>query len=406
MAVSTRGWFHCCYNYEMLLNSFDIRTLSLLVAISFALQAITLVTFFILANEYAGIGMAAFGNVVYGSSFGLVIFRDVLTNYQIAAIGLTLNMAGASLLLIGMAHFCGRRVQVWRVISFALFAWIPAIYFGLININIKMRMVFVAFGLSTLLGVTGIDLLRIRNQTYQIGAILTGLPLIIYAAYLIVRLIYAYTARAPQSLLDQNIIQVLFFLLVFICSTLWSSGFILMITQRLRADLHAQARRDALTQISNRLDMQEKLDAEIEHARRGKSAFSILIIDVDYFKSINDHYGHETGDGVLRAVVSCLGKSVRPYDSLGRWGGEEFLVILPETELAGAAEIAERLRHAITSQPLTLAEQSIPVTISVGVATWGVHGQTPRALLNAADRALYLAKESGRNRVILAETAN
>jgi diguanylate cyclase (GGDEF)-like protein len=240
---------------------------------------------------------------------------------------------------------------------------------------------------------------------FKTAATLTGLPLFFYAVFLLIRMIAVLFSPAEQSLLDENWIQILFFLLVFIFGSLWSSGFILMITQRLRYDLYQQARFDILTQRPNRLSMQERLETSIAQIRRSGQSFSVFIIDVDYFKQVNDAHGHDVGDFVLREVAKRLWKTLRPQDSLGRWGGEEFLAILPDTDAQTALVIAERLRVTCMSTPFLAGDANIKVTISTGVAVCSRQDADLHLLLRTADRALYRAKNSGRNCVHLAESS-
>jgi diguanylate cyclase (GGDEF)-like protein len=127
---------------------------------------------------------------------------------------------------------------------------------------------------------------------------------------------------------------------------------------------------------------------------------SLLMIDIDHFKSVNDRYGHPAGDRVLRDVARLLQEGVRTVDTVGRYGGEEFVAILPQTEMADARQLAERLRRAIEAHVVKVPAGEIRVTVSIGVAKYpAVAIATPDDLVRAADQALYRAKEEGRNRV-------
>jgi diguanylate cyclase (GGDEF)-like protein len=389
-------------NFLALLDYFDIQTLALLVTISFFVQTLILVTFFLLANEYRGIGEVACGNVVYGCSFGAILLRGHMPDLILVSIAVGFSLAGAFLLLYGLAKFCGLKYNIWPYALFTLLIWLTSLYLGLVAQQINARMVVVSLGLACLLGSAAFRLFRSPTPSFKIGAWLTGLPLLIYAIFLLIRMLAVLRAPARLTLLDQNWVQVLFFLLVFICSGLWSGGFTLMITQRLRHDLHEQARFDVLTRRPNRLSMQERLETALTLTRRTGNPFSILIIDVDHFKLVNDLYGHDAGDSVLRQVAERLGQSLRPQDNLGRWGGEEFLAILPETDANAALNIAERLRLTCASQPCHFGEAAINVTISAGVAVWVPLESDIQTILRNADRALYAAKDGGRNQVILA----
>lgn len=160
---------------------------------------------------------------------------------------------------------------------------------------------------------------------------------------------------------------------------------------------------DALTGLYNRWFVIEKIDSEINRALRHGSPMSLLMLDVDHFKRINDTFGHAAGDQVLQGIGKLLRESCRVYDVAGRYGGEEFCIVLPETKPGNTSIVAERIRSRLASTALPCGETSITVTASIGVAGMDAPAEgeplSPAALLDRADRALYSAKNRGRNRV-------
>jgi diguanylate cyclase (GGDEF)-like protein len=167
-----------------------------------------------------------------------------------------------------------------------------------------------------------------------------------------------------------------------------------------REALREQAMHDSLTHLLNRRASLDFLLSELVRAKREHHPLSLMMVDVDFFKLVNDRFGHLGGDEVLCEVARRLRKSSRTYDLVGRFGGEEFLVVAPGCGTAGCLIQAERLREVVCSQPITLKDLSATVTISVGVATsLDPSRQNMEALLAAADKALYRAKANGRNRV-------
>ena len=161
-------------------------------------------------------------------------------------------------------------------------------------------------------------------------------------------------------------------------------------------DLQRLASVDPLTGLANRRGGGEDIAAEISRARRQNSALSCVLLDIDHFKDVNDTFGHQAGDHVLREISSLLRRTVRAYDILIRWGGEEFLVILPGVELEQASKLAERIRNAVEALPLAGIGG---VTVSGGVAALGTD-YSFEAMFEAADRRLYSAKAAGRNTVV------
>jgi len=163
--------------------------------------------------------------------------------------------------------------------------------------------------------------------------------------------------------------------------------------------------RDALTGLYNRWYVMEKIDSEMNRALRHGSPMSVLMLDLDHFKRVNDSFGHSVGDEVLKVVGQVLRDSCRVYDVPGRYGGEEFCIVLPETRVGNTKVVAERIRSRLASTELPVGSTSITVTASIGVAGMDSVPEegvvSAAALLDRADRALYSAKHHGRNRVEL-----
>ncbi|MCC5873528.1 MAG: GGDEF domain-containing protein [Gammaproteobacteria bacterium] len=172
--------------------------------------------------------------------------------------------------------------------------------------------------------------------------------------------------------------------------------------QRANAQLHELAIRDHLTRSLNRRHFYDVAEAELQRAQRYHAPMSLLLLDLDDFKGINDRHGHACGDAALCQLVDLIQGRLRNSDILARIGGEEFVVLLPETEPESARQLAERLRQAIADQPFEHGEIRVTLTASWGVATAHTEDRDIDSLLDRADRALYAAKDSGRNRVCVA----
>lgn len=170
-----------------------------------------------------------------------------------------------------------------------------------------------------------------------------------------------------------------------------------------KARLHQEVRQlatiDGLTGLYNHRAFQERIETEIERARRFGSKVSLLMMDIDNFKRLNDTYGHSMGDEVLRRIGCKIVENIRNIDFAARYGGEEFTVVLPETNLEGAKITAERIREAIKDYRITHGENLISVTVSIGVSTYPDNASSRMDLIEKADAALYEAKRSGRDRV-------
>ena len=179
--------------------------------------------------------------------------------------------------------------------------------------------------------------------------------------------------------------------------------------ESLQRSLFESMARDGLTGAFNRKHFDRKIASDLSFALRHRLPLTLLMLDVDHFKSVNDTYGHPTGDHVLVTLTRAIQEMIRNEDTLARYGGEEFGVIAQGTPPAGGSALAERIRDRIEREPLTSLDESptpFTVTVSIGAATLPAGGSgTPEALVSAADRNLYRAKEAGRNRVVSSELA-
>ncbi len=168
----------------------------------------------------------------------------------------------------------------------------------------------------------------------------------------------------------------------------------------LQSALLMKAKHDSLTELLNHGAILEALAKEFNRCRRDKKPVSVLLADLDHFKNINDQYGHQAGDAVLRITADKIRSNFRSYDSVGRYGGEEFLIVLPGCSIEDAYRLSDRLRSSVAEATAESPVGSIPFTISIGIACATDFAQTsPVQLVHAADEALYKAKEKGRNRV-------
>jgi diguanylate cyclase (GGDEF)-like protein len=163
--------------------------------------------------------------------------------------------------------------------------------------------------------------------------------------------------------------------------------------------LRQYATLDHLTGLWNRRMILEQLERELNRVKRDRRTLTVALLDIDRFKDVNDRYGHPTGDAVLRDVAAAIRTQLREYDFVGRYGGEEFILLLPGCEASDGCVIANRVRTRISSEPVRHGDLVIPVTVSLGVASTESVGLDVSALIEAADAALYRAKANGRDRV-------
>ena len=234
------------------------------------------------------------------------------------------------------------------------------------------------------------------------GATAAIVPL--FALRAIVAFFGTFEFATVQSAVAPNPVQLAVFVGLIALSLLGSMGFILMVKERADRAIRSLAMIDSLTGIFNRRAFMERAEKEYAIAKRNKTPLALLMIDIDFFKRINDEFGHPTGDDVLSDVAKLLNSRLRMQDTLGRYGGEEFCILLPATDEDGAMALAETLRNTVESTPLATVRQSISATISIGVTVCPAFCGNCKLgfakLLEEADAALYQAKRDGRNRTV------
>ncbi|MDQ1307849.1 MAG: two-component system, cell cycle response regulator [Actinomycetota bacterium] len=358
----------------------------------------------------AGAGTMAFGML-------LVAMRGLLPDVVTVVIGNTLVVASFSLLYLGARGLLGApRVWPWNWLV-VLLVGIAMVYYSEIQPNVGLRLGSLALGYVALLlgcawlfwrhgGGRMVIVERTSSALFLVGA---GLFVASGAAA-----VGALSSSRTAVFLEWVLVMPYMYATVF---NLWL-GILLTLTlsdrvqhqlalARDRAESArqqlAQANRelevlsvtDKLTALFNRVKLDRVLTAELARAHRYGSALSVVMLDIDHFKVVNDPFGHNIGDDVLVDIADTLRVSVRNSDTVGRWGGEEFLVILPSTDLDQAGAVAEKVRGRVADLKLPTVGQ---VTVSLGVAEYQA-GDTEQQLVARADIALYAAKEGGRNRV-------
>ena len=246
-----------------------------------------------------------------------------------------------------------------------------------------------------------------RHATVGRGQWLLVAGLLLEAVVLGVRALVAISTHSEATnILQSSALQTLTFLATFSVVLVSSVGFVFMSRDRADENNRVLAALDPLTGVANRRSLIAALDRDVARAQRMREPMALMMVDIDHFKDVNDRYGHPAGDRVLRSVVNVLRQRVRAQDLVGRYGGEEFMVLLPGTGLTGAEQLARELCKAVEESRCPadgVPGPGIAVTVSIGVFGGRLEsGDSWDMLIAAADRALYQAKNNGRNRVEVA----
>ena len=373
----------------------SLPTITLMITITFGMQAIAIWFNWRTVHEYTGIWAAFLATISLAFGFAIILLRrmDVITG--LLSNGLVLT--GHVLIYVAICQFTSKPLNRYLIYGLVPFGYIGLIVVALLppgGIPLISVTQLVGFPLNLAAAYT---LYRADKRRYKLGSYLTALPLLLYGLVTIVRFLTG--VFSPREILPGPSISNIFDVMsLYVLSYLWTAGFILMISQRLQSDLRDLAMNDALTRIRNRRAMQSLLDFEMRRVQTDVKDFSVILLDVDHFKRINDTHGHDVGDIVLQWMAQTLQSALRVQDIVARWGGEEFLILLPDTSLDEAIEIAERLRALVEESIVAGTPILIDVSFSAGVSNSKTN-RNVNELCKVADQALYIAKQK-RNRVV------
>jgi len=326
----------------------------------------------------------------------LYIFRGILPDVITVLMANVLVIASYNLGYLGYCNFFNRRANPWFVITPVVFI---LFIFSVFIDNFTVRAVTLGLVSSIQYLIQFLLVLSIKEN-----AISRSKPILLSGYGLIIVL---FSARAVyimvnptgiQSLLDPMWLNTLTLFATIPSILFIALGVLLMISDRLLEENRELATRDSLTHIFNRRTFSDLAIRELARASRNDHVTSLLMLDIDHFKIVNDTFGHPMGDEALIHLVKILKDSVRMQDLYGRWGGEEFVILLAETDADEAHQIAERLRQRIADSTLVIRNHTIKMTVSIGVATMdGCDRPCLEFMIDQADKAMYEAKHAGRN---------
>jgi diguanylate cyclase (GGDEF)-like protein len=384
-----------------ILFQFDIRTVALFVATTFFVQATAIgAQAFLIRDlkQYRGVGAALLANLCVAVGLMLRLFADQRPGFLVTVLSNTLLLTGSGLFYIALSQFTGFTYSKLTVLGIIVTVASFLTYFTYWDDDIERRMITLSLGSITMVFLMIDQIWRTRKTSLRFSANLMLVSFLIHGTFLIVRTI-SLILNPIQDTSSLTRVQSATYLLSFAISFFWSMGFILMVSQRLRNDLMEVATTDVLTRIPNRRATQTFLERELSRAQRLKGEFTVLLIDIDNFKQVNDRWGHTVGDEVLVKTASIFQAMIRKQDLVGRWGGEEFLIIVPGP--CDAKALAERVRCEIADAKFSHGTASFSITASIGVACVKDSDQIDE-ILKAADHALYRSKRT-KNAVSLAE---
>ena len=347
-----------------------------------------------------GMGKWAAAMLLETIAWGLIALRGRIPDLFTVIVANGLLSAAFALILAAVYEYQQRRLPRWQYLVPVASAVLMA---AMLQDDIRSRFIWGGLIYGVQMALIARALLSDRDtRAGQAWRLLFG-GIVMLVLVLGMRAVFALFGHSefaqPQNTLMVQPFQIITFIAAMSTAMLGSFGFLLLVKERTDREVMHLAMTDTLTQIPNRRALINY--AEHALARRTGLPMALLMIDADHFKLINDTHGHQTGDEVLCKLASQLAGRLRGHDFLGRFGGEEFLVIAPETGAEGALALAESLRKIIASTPFPIANVELPLSVSIGISNCAAtERRALKDMLAEADAALYDAKHTGRNKVV------
>lgn len=341
-----------------------------------------------------GVGAWALAPLLWLVSTVLFGVRDLVPDW------LSLVLANQLLVLGTVTYYMGTRSFMGQPTTWRTWNWLMAgtmLVFIVLTYWVPDYALRVGF-FTVVMGVIYLAQMRfmLRHGGRNFPVRLVEVVLCLHMVVLALRLASIATGHAGTDLMEPSLLQTLYIGAYVITVLMLSIGAVLMATDRLRTELEYLATYDSLTQTLNRRALLQRCEDELERAQRYGNGPSIMMVDLDNFKAVNDSGGHQHGDAVLVHFAECTRQVLRRADRLGRYGGEEFLVLLPDANSAAAAAVAQRIHAALA------IGHALDCQVSIGLTSWAGPHETLDAMLSRADAALYCAKHEGRNRTCIA----
>jgi diguanylate cyclase (GGDEF)-like protein len=376
----------------------DLRTIHV-TAVIFACLCLYMLLIHRSTPGLRGVGLITAGYATSAAGMEFLALRGLIPDF------FSITVANTLLILINVFLYWGiadllhlQRPQRWLLPISVIPAAAISLYFSYIHPDVSARIIGISAIAVMQFGLIGHLLCGPAPQRISMPRLGLAILFTVYQAIYVYRAWEAHLGD-PRSLLRSAGTSMFSFLTPILIAVMTALGVIWLAMAQLQYELEAQSKIDSLTGLLNRRALEQIGVKAVEIARRHSAALSLIILDLDHFKLINDVYGHDGGDVALHHAARCLRDNLRDVDHVARLGGEEFVAVLPGTSHTRATEIAENLRRRLSSLTVAHQSQEIRVSASFGVATMLPTDTTWLEILRRGDRALYLAKEQGRDRV-------
>ncbi|TSA16881.1 MAG: GGDEF domain-containing protein [Betaproteobacteria bacterium] len=383
---------------------FDLRTLFIVLVILYA--CLGFVCLFLPYRMPGSRAVSYWGYAMLTLTAGMagIALRGLVPDFisVVIANAVTLTTFVFVLASVRQGHEAGSYLFAWSVICVAV---LLLAYFTYVLQDTRIRIAIVSAAIALLTVQPVLTLIAAAEESSRRARLFTAFCVIGVGLLMLARALLTIKWGANPDFLAPDFVQFGSILLFGVFVVLGTLGVVWIETAQLQSDLARLAMLDPLTETLNRRAFMLEYERELSRCVREKTGLALAIFDLDHFKDVNDSHGHLAGDQVLRSIADTLRASLRGHDVLGRYGGEEFSLLMPGADMTAAMAAAERARLAVGARPVEVGSLTIPISVSAGVATYGANGSDWESLLSSADAALYEAKHKGRNRVVAAPGA-
>lgn len=377
----------------------DIRTLCVITVVLSCTYFIGLILIQRIQEYIPGLFTLAFAIFMFALGFGLLSFGNDAPLWASKILANSIIMLGFALIVHSLCQFRGASF-IYSKVAFLFFpiACVMLIYYTQFYVSTVARIVVVSVYVSLCTGMSAVIMVIGQANDLRLATRLLAGVFALQSAFMLVRCGVSLTGQDISNFLHAGNIHQVAFLTIIVLIIILGFTFTWMINARLVAAIYNTSMKDTLTQIYNRRAMEEIVPRELARSHRHNTELSVIIADIDHFKNINDNFGHHMGDKVLKGMGSILKRKLRRQDLAFRYGGEEFLILLPDTNVDNAVKAANKLRQTIERQRFTKGKQG-KWTASFGVSQLN-NNEDWDSVIQRADEALYQAKHNGRNTVI------
>jgi diguanylate cyclase (GGDEF)-like protein len=383
----------------------DLRSLSINNIVMSASFGACLLIYSAYNSQFRGIRQTAYAFFMSGIAFLLIGLRNYIPDFLSIVLPNTLLTLSMASIHLGFIYFYQLDTRLMRQFHGVMLLTMAssAVYFTYVQHSVNARIIAISF----IIGFQCLYIMRTLLTAHNKANFTIGISYLAFAIFFIIRGILTFTQDSIDDFMTSGLMHAISIIVYELLVAVTSFGVVWIVSYKVQRALIEQASHDPLTKVLNRRALENIINVEHSRSLRSNVSMSVIMLDIDHFKRINDVFGHGRGDEVLVEVASILTNNTRKYDSIARFGGEEFIILLPDTALDKAQVIAENLRIKIAESDFNFnPEDGIQITASFGATECNLQRDGWLKILERADHGLYQAKAAGRNQVVVCSSNN